>query len=135
MRGGAIGETKRGVREKFMRVSLIYKEYVEQHKGPQRTTIRSLALLRIDGVRSAVIYRSDDEWNLDNRDSNEAITFGGMQWVCVCQKSIRKHLVTRGFELFRPIICEIEAWSVGDTKDLPAEQILSLCPRHLIRLA
>jgi len=118
-----------------MRVSLIYKEHLEQHKGPQLTTIRSLALFKIGGVRSLVIYRSVDEWNLDNRDSNEAIIFGGLQWVCVCQSSIRKHQVTQGFELFRPIICEIEAWSVGDTKDLPAEQILSLCPRHLIQLA
>ena len=87
-----------------MRVSLIYKEHLEQHKGPQLTTIRSLALFKTGGVRSLVIYRSVDEWNLDNRDSNEAIIFGGLQWVCVCQSSIRKHQVTQGFELFRPMI-------------------------------
>jgi hypothetical protein len=117
---------KRGVGEKFMRVSLIYKEHVEQHKRPQRITIRSLALFKIDGVRSAVIYRSEDEWNLDDRDSNEAIFFAGQQWVCISQKSIRKHQVTPGFELFRPVIRELDGWSVGETKDVFADSIPSI---------
>jgi hypothetical protein len=109
-----------------MRVSLIYKEHVEQHKRPQRITIRLLALFKIDSVRSAVIYRSEDEWNLDNRDSNEAIFFGGQQWVCISQKSIRKHRVTPGFELFRPVIRELNGWSVGETKDVFVDAIPSI---------
>ena len=107
-----------------MRVSLVYKEHCEQHKAPQQTSVRSLALFRVDGTKSTIIYRSDDEWHAERRNSNEAIFVAGQQWVCIAQASIRKYQVTPGFEFFRPVIRELDGWSVGETKDLVLDAIL-----------
>jgi hypothetical protein len=104
-----------------MRVGLVYKEHCEQHKAPQQTSVRSLALFRVEGIKSTIIYRSD--WHGERRDSNEAIFVAGQQWVCITQASIRKYLVTPGFEFFRPVIRELDGWSVGETKNLALDAI------------
>ena len=107
-----------------MRVSLIYREHCEQHKAPQQTSVRSLALFRVEGIKSTIIYRTDDdEWHGERRDSNEAIFVAGQQWVCITQASIRKYQVTPGFEFFRPVIRELDSWAVGETKDLVLDAI------------
>jgi hypothetical protein len=56
-----------------MRVTLLYKEHLEQHMALGDTNSRSLVLFRIEGART-VIYRSIDRWIGENRDSSQLPT-------------------------------------------------------------